>query len=596
MTDEKTHYNYNTGGMFLLNPIGTTDVFSRENFTEEQSEIEKMTLDFAMERIYPNVEAIDKLDKDLSHSLLKEMGELGLLGVDVPEKYGGMELDKITMALVIENLTRGGSASLGTMINVQTSIGSLGIVWFGTPKQKEKYIPKLVTGEWIAAYGLTEPSAGSDAVSGKTKAVLSDDGKHYILNGEKCFISNGDWADVYTVLAQVDGNKFTAFIVDRDTEGFETGAEEKKMGMKGNSTTTLKFTNTKIPSENLLYEVGKGAAIAFNALNIGRFKLAAACLGGAKSVINQTLNYANERRQFGQAITNFDAIKSKIADMIIKTYAADSMIYRTIGLIQEAIDKLDSSADDYYIKMGNAMEKYAIEASMTKVFGSEVSGQVIDHALQILGGYGFIEEYRIAGAYRDDRINRIWEGTNEINRMIISGYMIKKILMEEIPFREEIAKTNSILDNGIPDWDSPYIDEALVVESAKRLAMELLHEALCEFGQDLKHEQMLTELIADILIDIFTTESTLVRVCNNQDSATHFDIIDAIAKVQTAEMSTRVISRSLTGFNRVFSGNIPENMKNKIDVLQNKMDLSMDVIFQKRHIAESVSQINSYPF
>ncbi|MDP7608920.1 MAG: acyl-CoA dehydrogenase family protein [Candidatus Marinimicrobia bacterium] len=596
MTDEKTHYNYNTGGMFLLNPIGTTNVFSRENFTEEQSEIEKMTLDFAMERIYPNVEAIDKLDKDLSHSLLKEMGELGLLGVDVPEKYGGMELDKITMALVIENLTRGGSASLGTMINVQTSIGSLGIVWFGTPKQKEKYIPKLVTGEWIAAYGLTEPSAGSDAVSGKTKAVLSDDGKHYILNGEKCFISNGDWADVYTVLAQVDGNKFTAFIVDRDTEGFETGAEEKKMGMKGNSTTTLKFTNTKIPSENLLYEVGKGAAIAFNALNIGRFKLAAACLGGAKSVINQTLNYANERRQFGQAITNFDAIKSKIADMIIKTYAADSMIYRTIGLIQEAIDKLDSSADDYYIKMGNAMEKYAIEASMTKVFGSEVSGQVIDHALQILGGYGFIEEYRIAGAYRDDRINRIWEGTNEINRMIISGYMIKKILMEEIPFREEIAKTNSILDNGIPDWDSPYIDEALVVESAKRLAMELLHEALCEFGQDLKHEQMLTELIADILIDIFTTESTLVRVCNNQDSATHFDIIDAIAKVQTAEMSTRVISRSLTGFNRVFSGNIPENMKNKIDVLQNKMDLSMDVIFQKRHIAESVSQINSYPF
>ena len=596
MTDEKTHSNYNTGGMFLLNPIGTTDVFSRENFTEEQNEIEKMTLDFAMDRIYPNVEAIDKLDKDLCHSLLKEMGELGLLGVDVPEKYGGMELDKITMALVIENLTRGGSASLGTMINVQTSIGSLGIVWFGTPKQKEKYIPKLVTGEWIAAYGLTESSAGSDAVSGKTKAVLSDDGNHYILNGEKCFISNGDWADVYTVLAQVDDNKFTAFIVDRDTEGFETGAEEKKMGMKGNSTTTLKFTNTKIPSENLLYEVGKGAAIAFNALNIGRFKLAAACLGGAKSVINQTLNYANERRQFGQAISNFDAIKSKIADMIIKTYAADSMIYRTIGLIQEAIDKLDSSADDYYIKMGNAMEKYAVEASMTKVFGSEVSGQVIDHALQILGGYGFIEEYRIAGAYRDDRINRIWEGTNEINRMIISGYMIKKILMEEIPFREEIAKTNSILDKGIPDWNSPYIDEALVVESAKRLAMELLHEALCEFGQDLKHEQMLTELIADILIDIFTTESTLVRVHNNQDSATHFDIIDAIAKVQTAEMSTRVISRSLTGFNRVLSGNIPDNMKNKIDILQNKMDLSMDVIVQKRHIAESVSQINSYPF
>ena len=596
MTTEKTPYNYHTGGMFLLNPIGTTDVFSREHFTEEQNEIEKMTFDFSMERIYPNVEAIDKLDKDLSHSLLKEMGELGLLGVDVPEKYGGMELDKITMALVIENLTRGGSASLGTMINVQTSIGSLGIVWFGTPEQKEKYIPKLVTGEWIAAYGLTEPSAGSDAVSGKTKAVLSDDGKHYILNGEKCFISNGNWADVYTVLAQVDEDKFTAFIVDRDTEGFETGAEEKKMGMKGNSTTSLKFTDAKVPVGNLLYEVGKGASIAFNALNIGRFNLAAACLGGAKTVINDTLNYANERRQFGQAISNFDAIKNKIADMIIKIYAADSMIYRTIGLIQEAIDKLDSSADDYYVKMGNAMEKYAVEASMTKVFGSEISGQVIDHALQILGGYGFIEEYKIAGAYRDDRINRIWEGTNEINRMIITGYMMKKILMEEIPFREEIDKTNSILNNGYPDWDSPYINEALVVESAKRLAIELLHEALCEFGQDLKHEQMLTELIADILIDIFTTESTLVRVHNNQDIETHFDIIDAIAKVQTAEMSARVLSRSLTGFNRVFKGKIPDEMKNKINILQNKMDSSIDVIILKRHIAESLSKINSYPF
>ena len=596
MTTEKTHYNYHTGGMFLLNPIGTTDVFSREHFTEEQNEIEKMTFDFSMERIYPNVEAIDKLDKDLSHSLLKEMGELGLLGVDVPEKYGGMELDKITMALVIENLTRGGSASLGTMINVQTSIGSLGIVWFGTPKQKEKYIPKLVTGEWIAAYGLTEPSAGSDAVSGKTKAVLSDDGKHYILNGEKCFISNGNWADVYTVLAQVDKDKFTAFIVDRDTEGFETGAEEKKMGMKGNSTTSLKFIDAKVPVENLLYEVGKGASIAFNALNIGRFKLAAACLGGAKTVINDTLNYANERRQFGQAISNFDAIKNKIADMIIKTYAADSMIYRTIGLIQEAIDKLDSSADDYYVKMGNAMEKYAVEASMTKVFGSEISGQVIDHALQILGGYGFIEEYKIAGAYRDDRINRIWEGTNEINRMIITGYMMKKILMEEIPFREEIDKTNSILNNGYPDWDSPYINEALVVESAKRLAIELLHEALCEFGQDLKHEQMLTELIADILIDIFTTESTLVRVHNNQDIETYSKIINAIAKVQTAEMSARVLSRSLTGFNRVFKGKIPDEMKNKINILQNKMDSPIDVIILKRHISESLSKINSYPF
>lgn len=596
MTIESTKYLYHTGGMFLLTPIGHSNVFSREQFTEEQNEIEKMTVDFAMERIYPNVDAIDKLDKDLCLSLLREMGELGLLGVDVPEKYGGMELDKITMALVIENLTRGGSASLGTMINVQTSIGSLGIVWFGTEEQKEKYIPKLVSGEWVAAYGLTEPSAGSDAVSGKTKAVLSNDGNHYILNGEKCFISNGNWADVYTVLAQVDGNKFTAFIVDRGTEGFETGAEEKKMGMKGNSTTTLKFTDAKIPVGNLLYEVGKGAAIAFNALNIGRFKLAAACLGGAKTAINETMSYANERRQFGQSIANFDAIKSKIADMVIRIYSADSMIYRTIGLIQNAIDELDPTSEDYYVKMGNAMEKYAVEASMTKVFGSEMSDEVIDHALQILGGYGFIEEYGVARAYRDDRINRIWEGTNEINRMIISGYMMKKILMEEIPFRDEIAKTDSFLSNGSLEWNSPLINEARVIESAKRLAMELIHEALCEFGQDLKHEQMLTELIADILIDIFTTESTLVRVHNNQNSEAHFHIIDAISKVQSAEMSTRVSSWSLTGFNRIFKGNIPEEIKNKLNTFQKKMELPLDIIKLKRNIAESISNINSYPF
>ena len=596
MTVENEKYSYHTGGMFLLNPIGTTDVFSRETFTEEQNEIEKMTRDFAMKRIYPNVEAIDKLDKDLSLSLLKEMGELGLLGVDVPEKYGGMELDKITMALVIENLTRGGSASLGTLINVQTSIGSLGIVWFGTPQQKEKYIPKLVSGEWVAAYGLTEPSAGSDAVSGKTKAVLSEDGKHYILNGEKCFISNGNWADVYTILAQVDGNKFTAFIVDKGTEGFETGSEEKKMGMKGNSTTTLKFTDAKVPVENLLYDVGKGAAIAFNALNIGRFKLAAACLGGAKTVINETLQYANERRQFGQPISNFDAIRSKIADMIIITYSADSMIYRTIGLIQNAIDKLDPNSNDYYVHMGNAMEQFAIEASMTKVYGSESSDKIIDHALQILGGYGFIEEYGIARAYRDDRINRIWEGTNEINRLIISGYMMKKILMEEIPFRDEFSNMDPFRSKELINWDSPYQKDGIILEFGKQLAMELVHEALCEFGQDLKHEQMLTELIADILIDLFTTESTLVRVHNNQDTKTHFPILDAIAKVQTAEMSERVTTKAKTGFNRIFKGNIPENNLERISSLQQNMDLSRDVIALKRTISDSISQINSYPF
>ena len=425
-----------SGGQWLISPVANTKVFCRETFTEDHQDIDAMIQEFAKDRILPNVEAIDKLDKDLSLKLLREMGELGLIGVDAPEEYGGTDLDKITSCIITEGMARGGSPSFSCTFSVQTGIGSMGIVFFGTPEQKQKYLPKMMTGEWVGAYALTEPSAGSDALSGKTTAVLSDDGKHYILNGEKQFISNGSWADVFTVLVQVDGDKFSGFIVDRDTEGFEIGAEEKKMGMQGSSTTPLIFTNAKVPVENLLYKVGKGATIAFNILNTGRYKLAAACIGGSKLGIEHSIEYALDRRQFGQPIAYFDAIKGKIADMTVRIYAADSMLYRTIGLIQNAIDKLDKSDPDYYKKTGEATEKFAVEASMAKVFGSETSDLVVDESLQIHGGYGFTEEYPLARAYRDDRINRIWEGTNEINRAIVTGYMMKKVLMEEISLRD----------------------------------------------------------------------------------------------------------------------------------------------------------------
>ena len=530
-------------------------------------------------------------------SLIREIGELGLLGVDIPEEYGGMDLDKITSAIVAESLMAGSSASFIVTWSVQTGIGSLPIVWFGTPEQKEKYLPKLVTGEWIGAYGLTEPSAGSDALSGKTSAVLSDNGKYYILNGEKIFISNGGWGQVYIVFAQIEGDKFSAFIVDRDTPGFGVGAEEKKMGMKGSSTTSLTFTDAKVPVENLLYKIGKGATIAFNTLNMGRLKLAASDLGGAKIITAGAIRYGLERKQFGQAITNFDVIKGKIADMVIRSYATDSMIYRTIGLIQNEIDLLDKSDPDYYIHMGEAMERYAIEASMAKVYGSETAALCADHGVQIMGGYGFIEEYPMAGAYRDARIDRIWEGTNEINRQIITGYFMKKALMEELPIRDAIQEIDTFLSNyQEPDSDQILSREAQAIECGKRLALFLFHEALCRFGQDLKHEQQLTEILADIFTEIYTAESTIARVQQTKESNALDQTSVSVAKVYSAEVCLKLLNFALTGLNGIYRAHLPESIIDHLRKFQINLLLPTNIIGLKRTVAEKAYAMKDYPF
>ena len=532
----ETMTQFITGGQFLVEPITEAKVYSREDFTEEHRDIYNMVMEFDRDRILAQKEEIEKYNPELIKSLIKEMGELGLLGIDFPEEYGGLDLDKITVGIVTEALVH--CPSFAVAWAVQTGIGSLPIIWFGTKEQKEKYLPRIVSGEILCAYGLTEPSGGSDPLAGKTTAELSKDGEHYILNGEKTFITNGGWSEVYTVFAQVNGDQFTAFLVDRDTEGFSIGAEEKKMGMKGSSTTSLIFQNAKVPVNNLLYKVGKGAAVAFNTLNIGRFKLGASCLGGSKQIINRTSQYAKERRAFGQSISNFDAIIKKIAEMTVRTFATDSMIYRTIGLLQTEIDQLDQSSKDYYSKMGEAMEKYAIETSMVKVYGTETSHYVIDEGLQIMGGYGFLEEYFLAGAYRDDRINPIWEGTNEINRQIISGFMMKKALMEELPIREAIRDISDFMSNGqLKLKDDTLAEECHSIETAKRFVLYLFNEALCKYGQDLKHEQQLTEIIADIFIDIYTAESTVVRARKIMASASPEPNVVNIAKIFTTEMS-----------------------------------------------------------
>ena len=586
-----------TGGHWLVTPSTDKTIFCREMFSEEHNDIKKMIFQFSEDRIFPNVQNIEKLDEDLCRSIMREMGELGLIGIDTPEEFGGTDLDKITACLITEGVGWGGSSSFGCIFGVQTGIGSLGIVFFGTPEQKKKYLPKLITGEWIAAYGLTEPSAGSDALSAKTTAFLSDDGSHYILNGEKQFISNGGWADVYTILAQVDGNKFSGFIVDRDTEGFTIGAEEKKMGMKGSSTTSLKFTDAKVPVENLLYEVGKGATIAFNALNIGRYKLASASVGGSKLAIRETIKYALERRQFGQPIAKFDSIIGKIADITVRTYVADTMLYCTVGMIQDAIDDLDKEDPKYYIKMGETMERFAIEASMAKVYGSETSDMVADNCLQIFGGYGFIEEYPIAMAYRDDRINRIWEGTNEINRAIISGYMMKKVLTEEISLRDFLKDLNTFIAADVQENSQDnFAIEKHAVQATKKLVVLIFQEALCEFGQDLKHEQQLSEAFADIFTHIYTSESVICRVQQTLSSNGTSNMPVNIAKINVAESLLEVRSLSAKCLNRIFSENVPTSIMRSVTKLHDIINLDTDTISLKKDLGEFMIDRKDYPF
>ena len=586
-----------TGGHWLVTPSTDKTIFCREMFSEEHNDIKKMIFQFSEDRIFPNVQNIEKLDEDLCRSIMREMGELGLIGIDTPEEFGGTDLDKITACLITEGVGWGGSSSFGCTFGVQTGIGSLGIVFFGTPEQKKKYLPKLITGEWIAAYGLTEPSAGSDALSAKTTAFLSDDGSHYILNGEKQFISNGGWADVYTILAQVDGNKFSGFIVDRDTEGFTIGAEEKKMGMKGSSTTSLKFTDAKVPVENLLYEVGKGATIAFNALNIGRYKLASASVGGSKLAIRETIKYALERRQFGQPIAKFDSIIGKIADITVRTYVADTMLYCTVGMIQDAIDDLDKADPKYYIKMGETMERFAIEASMAKVYGSETSDMLVDNCLQIFGGYGFIEEYPIAMAYRDDRINRIWEGTNEINRAIISGYMMKKVLTEEISLRDFIKDLNTFIAADVQaNSQDNFATEKHAIQATKKLAVLIFQEALCEFGQDLKHEQQLSEAFADIFTYIYTSESVICRVQQTLSSNGTSNMPVNIARINVAESLLEVRSLSAKCLNRIFSEDVPTSIMRSVTKLHDIINLDTDTISLKKDLGEFMIDRKDYPF
>jgi alkylation response protein AidB-like acyl-CoA dehydrogenase len=529
------------GGAFLIESTEPAEVFTPEDLSNEHKMIAKTTFDFATGEVAPRREEIEKLDYDLTLNLLRQAGELGLLAADVPEEYEGLGLDKISSTLITENFTRAGSFALSHGAHV--GIGTLPIVYFGNDDQKRRYLPGLASGEKIAAYCLTEPGSGSDALGAKTTAVLNAEGTHYILNGTKQFITNAGFADVFVVYAKVDGDKFSAFIVEREFPGVSVGPEEKKMGIKGSSTRPLILEDVAVPVENLLYEVGKGHHIAFNILNIGRYKLAVGCVGSSKHAIELSAKYANQRKQFGRTISSFPLIAAKLADMNIRTYASESMIYRIGGMIESGMAELPENATGQ--QMTAAIAEYALECSIAKVYGSEALDFVVDEGVQIHGGYGFIQEYEIEQMYRDSRINRIFEGTNEINRLLIPGTLVKKAMKGELPLLQAAQGLQAELMGLMPtmiDESEPLAVEKDLLEKAKKLFLFAGGYAVQKYQLKLEQEQEVLANVADIISEIFAIESCILRAQKQleKEGAEKAHLKLLMTKVYTHEAFARI--------------------------------------------------------
>jgi butyryl-CoA dehydrogenase len=501
-----------SGGSFLLEERQTADVFTPEDFSEQHRMIGQTAEEFSVNEILPQAEKIEHKDYSVSRDLLKKAGDLGLSGVEVPEAYGGLEMDKVTAAIIADHIAK--YAGFATTWGAHSGIGMLPIVYFGTEEQKKKYLPRLAAGETVGAYALSEATSGSDALNCRARAVLSPDGKHYILNGEKMWITNAGFADLFTVFAKIDGEKFSAFLVERGFPGFSTGAEEHKMGIRGSSTCPVILNDCKVPVENLLGEIGKGHVIAFNILNVGRFKLGAMCVGGARVSIESAVSYAKQRKAFGKTIGDFGLVREKIANMATLIYVGESLVYRTVGMMDELLSQIDSASPEAAKEQRKAIEEYAVECSILKVWGSEMIDYVVDETLQIYAGYGFVEEYPAERAYRDARINRIFEGTNEINRLIITGFLLKRAMSGQLPLMPAIKKLMDEVLSGPSmgeEIEGPLAEERKLVAQAKKLGLFVSGAATQKYMAAIQDQQEVMGAIADMTIEIYAMESAVLR-------------------------------------------------------------------------------------
>lgn len=499
------------GGAFLIEDLTGEDIITPEDFTDEHQMIAKTTEEFVEKEVLPHIDAIENHEFEHSVKLLKKAGELGLLSADIPEEYGGLNLDKISSSLITEKFVRAGGFSITHGAHV--GIGTLPIVFFGNEEQKEKYLPKLATGELIAAYALTEPSSGSDALSAKTTAVLNEEGTHYILNGEKQWITNSAFADVFIVYAKIDGEHFSAFIVERDFPGVSVGPEEKKMGIKGSSTRTLVLEDAEVPVENLLGEKGRGHIIAFNILNVGRYKLAIGGVGGAKVALEVATKYVNERKQFNKPISSFTLTQEKLGTMASAIYANESAVYRTVGLFEQRMGSLSEEQLKDGREVAKAIAEYQIECSMNKYMCTELLDYVVDEAVQMHGGYGYMQEYEVERMYRDSRINRIFEGTNEINRLLVPGTLLKKALKGELPLLEKAQGMQEELLMMMPTeiGDEPLELQKYLVKNAKKMVLLAAGIAAQKYMQQIEHEQEILANLADMVAEIYNMESAILR-------------------------------------------------------------------------------------
>lgn len=594
------------GGAFLISDATAADCFFPEDFTEEHRQIAQTTAEFATNEIVPMSDAIEAKDFAVTRRLIREASALGLTSVDIPEEYGGLEMDKVTSAIVADNIAKQGSFSVAFSAHV--GIGTLPILWYGTPEQKQRYLPKLATGEFVGAYALSESTSGSDAMNPRSRAVLSEDGQHYVLNGEKMWITNGGFADIYTVFAKcaipsgekAGEEKLTAFLVERGTPGFTVGKEEHKLGIRGSSTCPLILTDCKVPAENLLGEVGKGHHIAFNVLNVGRYKLGSAAVGGARTAFNHAIQYAKDRKAFGKSIAEFGLIQEKLAECAVGIFAGEALCYRTVGLIDAALS--DVAKNDTK-EIQKQIENYAVECSIVKVWASEMLDMVVDHGVQIFAGYGYVEEYPAERAYRDARINRIFEGTNEINRLIITGWLMKSAMTGKLPLMQAIKTLMEEVMAGPvakEDREGPLAEGYNLLAAAKKLTLFAAGAATQKYMAAIADEQEVMAAIADMIVEVFVMESTILRaekingraasaglgVHPNKAIAVAMAQIYAAKAMETVEMSARrVIAAVAEG----------DMLRTQLTILRRlaKHD-PVDTIALRRQVAQHVVKAGKY--